>query len=413
MNFKTLTLLLLSFTNCFSQVDFRENYYPKIYEAENGIVKDNLKEANVAYDKAFSFVKKPLAMDIFNATVCKLLLNDMDGAKFLLIKLAKKGISTELLEKKEIFSKPEVKKMWENFKPIYEGFQKEAESAYNVDFISITKALRDSIDLSYNSAIFTLLAGKEKIAVDFSKVDFTNVDQDKLNDSAYIKSLPKLDSNIVKLIENKNSFRISEARRYGKELVKKELENGGIWPEESTSFTDDNFSKNDFLSFVFFSQGKILATYTNTNEVLLNDFLTIDKMNFSKDFYLEAIKKGNLNPMVFFNMHEFGSKFIENLFNMFVLNVEDTTGCSQNLKIIGRVKYLKKGYYSKEDLNKFDAFKVEYGIDNLDNLISKEVYASTKNQYFIFLTNRNFEELTVPNCSVAQQELFGSQILEE
>ena len=413
MNFKTLTLLLLSFTNCFSQVDFRENYYPKIYDAENGIVKDNLKEANEAYDKAFSYVKKPLAMDIFNATVCKLLLNDMDGAKFLLIKLAKKGISTELLEKKEIFLKPEVKKMWENFKPIYEGFQKEAESAYNVDFISISKALRDSIDLSYNSAIFTLLAGKEKIAVDFSKVDFTNVDQAKLNDSAYIKSLPKLDSNIVKLIENKNNFRISEARRFGKELVKKELEKGGIWPEESTSFSDDNFSKNDFLSFVFFSQGKIRATHTNTNEVLLNDSATIDKMNFSKDFYLEAIKKGNLNPMVFFNVHEFGSKFIENLFNMFVLNVEDTTGCSQNLKIIGRVKYLKKGYYSKEDLNKFDAFKVEYGMDNRDNLISKEVYASTKNQYFIFLTNRNFEELTVPNCSVAQQELFGSQILEE
>ena len=412
MKFKTLTFLLLSFTNCFSQVDFRENYYPKIYEAEQAIIKEDFKKASESYEQAFSFVKKPLAKDIFNATVCKFLINDLNGARPLLFKLAQKGVSAQKLESKEIFSKQEVKSLWERFKPIYESIQKEAESGYNLDYLSKTKALRDSIDLSYKKAIFSFGIGKANKAVDISKVDFS-----KLRDSTYINSLPILDSIYVKLIENQNSSRIKEAHKIGKELVSLELGKGGFWPEEWSSFTDENFSKNDFFSdVVFFSEPRFRIINTNNNPriSLINDYnSSSEKLKVDQKVYLEAIKDGNLNPMVVFKINQFGSKFMGNLVSMFAIHVEDTTGCPKKWSKYGEIKYVKRGIYSKEQLNEYEILRKEYGMDNIENLIAKEIFASTKNQYFIFLSNKSIEESTVPNCSVAEHELLGAEILEE
>ena len=412
MKFKTLTFLLLSFTNCFSQVDFRENYYPKIYEAEQAIVKNNINEASYAYEKAFSYVKKPLAKDIFNASVCKFLLNDMNGARFLLFKLAQKGVSIELLEKKEIFSKDEVKAMWRNFKPVYENIQKEAESGFNLNYLTKSKALKDSISLSYKNAVFTYGLGKDKKAIQFPDLDFS-----KMKDSNYLKSLPEFDSIYVNSIEKENSNRIQIAHKLGKELVKRELENGGIWPEEWASFTGEKFSTNDFLSdLIFFSEPRFRIINTNNNPRVsqINDYnSSSERLKVDQQLYLEAIKDGNINPMVGFRINEFGSKFMGNLVSMFAIHVEDTTGCPKKWSKYGEIKYVKRGIYSKEQLNEYEMLRKEYGMDNIENLIAKEIFASTKNQYFIFLSNKSIEESTVPNCSVAEHELLGAEILEE
>ena len=409
MKFKTLTFLLLSFTNCFSQVDFRENYYPKIYEAEQAIVKDDLKKASESYEQAFSFVKKPLAKDIFNATVCKFLINDLNGARPLLFKLAQKGVSAQMLESKEIFTLPDVKKMWEGFKPTYESIQKETVEGYNHDYLTKTKAIRDSVNSSLKNAIFSYKMGKTYI--DFSKIDFS-----KMKDSSYLKTLPVLDSIYVKFIENQNSNRIREAHKAGKELVKKEIEKGGIWPEEWSNFTDENFSKNEFQSDLSFYAGLSARIFKNGNHSLNTNYLekpTLENLGNVQKYYIEAIKEGNLNPMVGFRINEFGSKFMGNLISMFAIHVEDTTGCPKKWSKYGEIKYVKRGIYSKEQLDEFEMLRKEYGMDNIENLIAKEIFASTKNQYFIFLSNKSIEESTVPNCSVAEHELLGAEILEE
>ena len=67
------------------------------------ITKDDYQAAFSEYQSAFSAVKTPLARDIFNAVAYKFLLNDFEGAKPFLLKLAKKGIKAEDLEKQEIF----------------------------------------------------------------------------------------------------------------------------------------------------------------------------------------------------------------------------------------------------------------------------------------------------------------------
>ncbi|MCP9754835.1 hypothetical protein EGI26_06625, partial [Lacihabitans sp. CCS-44] len=77
----------------FAQLDFRKEYYPVINRAEMAITKDDYQTAFTEYQTAFSAVKTPLARDIFNAVACKFLLNDFEGAKPLLLKLARKGIS--------------------------------------------------------------------------------------------------------------------------------------------------------------------------------------------------------------------------------------------------------------------------------------------------------------------------------
>jgi hypothetical protein len=67
------------------------------------ITKDDYQTSFSDYQSAFSAVKTPLARDIFNSVACKFLLNDFEGANPLLLKLAKKGISAEVLERKEVF----------------------------------------------------------------------------------------------------------------------------------------------------------------------------------------------------------------------------------------------------------------------------------------------------------------------
>lgn len=100
-----------------ASAQFSKIYYPHINRAELAITRESYSEASAAYREAFANVKSPLVCDLYNATVCKILLNDFEGAKPYLLKMAIKGVSTETFEKEDVFQK--VRSQWESFKPVY------------------------------------------------------------------------------------------------------------------------------------------------------------------------------------------------------------------------------------------------------------------------------------------------------
>lgn len=120
-------LLFLFLTPFRVSAQFSKIYYPHINKAELAITRERYFEASTAYREAFSKVKYPLALDLYNATVCRILLNDFEGSKPYLLKLAAKGIPLETLEKEDIFQK--VYAQWEAFKPIYHQIQSTFEKS--------------------------------------------------------------------------------------------------------------------------------------------------------------------------------------------------------------------------------------------------------------------------------------------
>jgi hypothetical protein len=113
--YTTLFLFLLS--SAIAQKPYSEVYYPSINLAEEAIIKSDYSLAHKHYSSAFSNVKNALARDLFNAAACKILLNDFDGAKPYLLKLAARGVPTRLLENEEVLLLAYEK--WESFKPTY------------------------------------------------------------------------------------------------------------------------------------------------------------------------------------------------------------------------------------------------------------------------------------------------------
>lgn len=96
-----------------AQSTFSESYYPDIDRAELAVIQKDYNAAIEAYNTAFSKVKKPLARDLYNVAMCKILLNDVDGAKPYLLKIASKGVPIDFIEK----TIPRIN--WTEFKPIY------------------------------------------------------------------------------------------------------------------------------------------------------------------------------------------------------------------------------------------------------------------------------------------------------
>ena len=160
-----LTLLLSS--PLFSQVDFRIEYYPAVNRAEMAITKDDYQTAFTEYQTAFAAVKTPLARDIFNAVACKFLLNDFEGAKPLLLKLAKKGISISSLEEKEVFRLENIKSQWNSFKFLYEQIQSMQQEQVSSDLLQKIEMFDSAYDsLRANSiVVFVDESGKERLLI--------------------------------------------------------------------------------------------------------------------------------------------------------------------------------------------------------------------------------------------------------
>lgn len=148
-----MKLLLLFLLPIFAigQKTFSEIYYPEINKAELAITNEKYKEAIQHYEVSFAAVKQPLALDLYNAAVCKIRLNNFDGAKPFLLKLATKGLPIDILEKETIFKN--AGSAWERFKPIYIQIQNSFVSTVPEEIRNLTEEIR-SAESSFENQTF-------------------------------------------------------------------------------------------------------------------------------------------------------------------------------------------------------------------------------------------------------------------
>jgi hypothetical protein len=55
--------------------------------------------------------------------------------------------------------------------------------------------------------------------------------------------------------------------------------------------------------------------------------------------------------------------------------------------------------------------KEKYNLESIEDRMKKEIYMSTKNQYFIIPYFSQKELTTVPNCDIARQMMAGATIV--
>lgn len=155
--------LFLCFISGGASAQFSKIYYPHINRAELAITREHYSEASAAYREAFANVKYPLALDLYNATVCKILLHDFEGAKPFLLKLAAKGIPAGTLEKEDVFQK--VHGQWEAFKPVYHQIQSTFESSLPDSVQAWAEEWQKSYVDNYYTRILTAHVGKSRESV--------------------------------------------------------------------------------------------------------------------------------------------------------------------------------------------------------------------------------------------------------
>lgn len=405
--------LLLTFP-LFAQVDFRKEYYSAINRAEMAITKDDYQTAFSEYQTAFAAVKTPLARDIFNSVACKFLLNDFEVAKPLLLKLAKKGIATEVLEKKEVFQLPSIRDNWRAFKPVYESLISDLDSEIFSTKSNDIFVLKDSIQNNSQPTYFMADIGKGK---NFYKSKELIKFRVKV-DSADLMALRPIDSVFVKEFNKIKNEKLKKFYKAGKDILFDLINKYPNLEESSFEITGDQFSDNFILSELNYFLGYRFSYDNHFGSIrrYLEDSLVKSENDYVLEKSLEAVKNGKINPMAAFyllNWPKEKASFIYNFVHVFMINIEDTTGCSKLLSKKGFITYAKKGYLSEKEFELFEKWKVEYGLDELENLIQKEIYLMTKNRYFAFKKNREIEESTVPNCSVAEQTLLGATIIQD
>jgi hypothetical protein len=410
--FILLTILLTS--PLFAQVDFRKKYYPAINRAEMAITKDDYQTAFLEYQSAFSAVETPLARDIFNSVACKFLLNDFEGAKPLLLKLAKKGISAEVLERKEVFQISSIRDRWMAFKPVYESLISEFDAEIFEISANELFNLKDSIQKYTALSYFKADLGNGKNFYKFEEL----LKSKGGSDSVYLKSLKPIDSILVEKEIKENSEISNKLLKTGKDILFDLIDKYPDLEESSFKITGEQLADNFVLSELNFFLGYRFSYDNHFGGIrrYSEDSLVNQENNFLLEKSLEAVKNGKINPMNAFkllNWPKEKASFLYNFIHVFVIRVEDTSGCSKLLSTKGFITYAKKGQLTDIELNMFEKWKVEYGLDDLDNLIQKEIYAMTKNRYFTLKNNKEIEASTVPNCSVAEQTLLNATIIQD
>lgn len=124
---KLLLLFLFLLSAGRLPAQFSKIYYPHINRAELAITREMYAEASAAYQEAFANVKYPLALDLYNAIACCIMLHNFEGAKPLLLKMAAKGIPAETFDKEDLLQK--VYSQWQAFKPVYRQIQETFETS--------------------------------------------------------------------------------------------------------------------------------------------------------------------------------------------------------------------------------------------------------------------------------------------
>nr|MBP6620318.1 hypothetical protein [Leadbetterella sp.] len=371
-----------------------------INRAEMAITKDDYQTAFTEYQTAFSAVKTPLARDIFNAVACKFLLNDFEGAKPLLMKLAKKGIPGSSLEQKEVFMLDNIKSQWNNYKFSYDQIQGMQEEKVPADLLEKMQSFDNAYDsLKANTLTFFVdQNGNQRILI--SK-DLRN---NKLNNTltpeeAKMKSM--INGNVSHELFNKAQ----------KALVDFVIENGFI-SEDNMFVEDSDFMRNYYAWSIDKYRFRMKFRFDwgySTDEVPFSAISDEKKKEFDQKI-IESVSQGKIHRDLALKLL-FGYK-ADNKLLFTKINIENIENCSLDLK----EKTYSLFYYKMTGQN-LDAQsqrtleELQYDDSNL--IFEKAKYKILKNSYFSMSSDAQMEETTVPNCEIAKQFIEKANIIKE
>lgn len=391
--------LLLTFP-LFAQVDFRKEYYPAINRAEMAITKDDYQTAFSEYQTAFAAVKTPLARDIFNSVACKFLLNDFEGAKPLLLKLAKKGIPGSSLEQKEVFMLDNIKSQWNNYKFSYDQIQGMQEEKVPADLLEKMQSFDNAYDsLKANTLTFFVdQNGNQRILI--SK-DLRN---NKLNNTltpeeAKMKSM--INGNVSHELFNKAQ----------KALVDFVIENGFI-SEDNMFVEDSDLMRNYYAWSIDKYRFRMKFRFDwgySTDEVPFSAISDEKKKEFDQKI-IESVSQGKIHRDLALKLL-FGYK-ADNKLLFTKINIENIENCSLDLKEkIYSLFYYKRTGQNLDAESQRTLEELQHSDRNL--IFEKAKYKILRNSYFSMSSDAQMEETTVPNCEIAKQFIEKANIIKE
>lgn len=387
-------------TQVFAQVDFRTEYYPAINRAEMAITKDEYQTAFSEYQTAFTAVKTPLARDIFNAVACKFLLNDFDGAKPLLLKLAKKGISAEILEKQEVFKLDNIKAQWNTYKFLYEQIQGVQEETVASDLVEIMAVLTSKSDSLRDNVVVISFDenGNQKgmKSKDYKEGKFGNV----------LTKEEIIQHNL------KNSKTSNELYTYAQKVLVDYVISNGLISEEKMFIDDSDFFRNNFAWFLERFRIRVNFRLEGGYSFETIPFSSIPegkkKLFDSKIF--EAVKKGEIHRDLALELL-FGYKS-DNKLLFTKINIENIENCSLELKEKAYSLFYYKRTGQNLDVESQRTLEdLQLGDRNL--IFEKAKYKILKNSYFSMSSEAQMEETTAPNCEIAKQFIEKANVIKE
>ncbi len=395
----------------FGQSEFARTYYPAVNQAEMAITKEDYSSAYHFYKTAFAAVKSPFARDLFNALVCKILLNDFEGAKPLLIKLSQKGISPATLEQKEIFRRLEKRNEWESFKAvcqqIWESRSQDESSELVREWHKSVKADLDSAFVNSERVVedhFSITTYKRgKVVKVVPKIDTAGVKKDSLwirypqyNTSRFVNIQSEVDS-----VESKYRKQIEEY------LI------SHPWPgEDQLGISEDDlsFSSTLFTSLVG-NQNKTYHFSFSDKSLTLYSVKGKNSHHMSSQI-IKAVNEGRLHPIQA-SLFIMGSP--PRLIEIFKATIENTSDCALVPEINGKIDkwLLKRRSITPQDENFFRYIRENFHMPSKDDMFEKYKYQAIRNKYFIFPQQIHREETTLPSCESAVGLLREAVIMDE
>lgn len=360
-------ILLLFSIQAICQEKFSDIYYPHIDKAELAITTEDYKQAIQNYESAFAKVKHPLALDLYNTAVCKVRLNDFDGAKPFLIKLAAKGLPIDVLENETIFKN--LGSRWELFKPVYIQIQSSFVSSVPEEIRIIAEKLKDS-EIRYAKQL---------------KIAYNKVTQEELEKYEVIRKelkdtvgLDKTQGLIMEIFLNKTRLEgiIDSTRGFSENEV-------GLSDEKLLSTWLNNRIHNPMDQVIYWDTA-VKSVYILT--------LPVKKDFYHEKYIAEGIETGKWHRETIKSLvkNKMGT---ENL-SIAEFNVEE------------KCETIEHGYYIRHNSETMEKEITTYSfLENEDLELAKTIYNLKGNTDFKLSSPKTVNRLFFASCQSAEAEL--------
>lgn len=136
-------------------------YYASINKAEMHLVAGDYERAMQCYDSAFAWQQLPLGQDLYNASLCAVMLKDYARAQLLCLRLSDKGVGLPFFARKACYAPLRKRPDWPAFAGQLEQRQKNFLQR-NRDNISYLQGLRQKSDEAGNRFTADLQNGKNR-----------------------------------------------------------------------------------------------------------------------------------------------------------------------------------------------------------------------------------------------------------